>query len=124
MREILDLRQELAELLGYADLAELGRAHSHQDGRVQRPGAELPGATWPSAANLRRPGPGPAQGLRRRAGLPGPAELGQRPQQKLREQRYSVSVEALRAYFPIDKVLSGLFTIVVKACTASRSPRW
>lgn len=32
--------------------------------------------------------------------------------EKLREQRYSVSQEALRAYFPIDKVLSGLFAIV------------
>ncbi|NON23428.1 M3 family metallopeptidase, partial [Klebsiella pneumoniae] len=32
--------------------------------------------------------------------------------EKLREQRYSVSQEALRAYFPIDKVLGGLFSIV------------
>jgi oligopeptidase A len=32
--------------------------------------------------------------------------------EKLREQRYSVAQEALRAYFPIDKVLSGLFAIV------------
>ncbi|MBP9960669.1 MAG: M3 family metallopeptidase, partial [Pseudomonas sp.] len=32
--------------------------------------------------------------------------------EKLREQRYSVSQETLRAYFPIDKVLTGLFAIV------------
>ena len=32
--------------------------------------------------------------------------------EKLREARYSVSQEALRAYFPVDKVLSGLFAIV------------
>src|SRR3954453_24135244 len=31
--------------------------------------------------------------------------------EKLLEQRYSVSQEALRAYFPIDKVLGGLFAI-------------
>ena len=34
--------------------------------------------------------------------------------EKLREARYSVSQEALRAYFPVDKVLSGLFAIVQK----------
>ena len=32
--------------------------------------------------------------------------------EKLREQRYNISEEELRAYFPIDKVLSGLFAIV------------
>lgn len=32
--------------------------------------------------------------------------------EKLREQRYSVSQEILRAYFPIDTVLNGLFSIV------------
>ncbi|MEI4646286.1 M3 family metallopeptidase, partial [Pseudomonas aeruginosa] len=32
--------------------------------------------------------------------------------EKIREARYSVSQEALRDYFPVDKVLSGLFDIV------------
>ena len=32
--------------------------------------------------------------------------------EKLRQQRYSLNQEELRAYFPIDKVLSGLFGIV------------
>ncbi|MBS0349951.1 MAG: M3 family metallopeptidase [Proteobacteria bacterium] len=32
--------------------------------------------------------------------------------EKLRQQRYNISQEELRAYFPLDKVLEGLFTIV------------
>ena len=32
--------------------------------------------------------------------------------EKLRQHRYSISQEELRAYFPADKVLTGLFTIV------------
>jgi oligopeptidase A len=111
MEQILDLRQELAKLLGYPNLrrAEPG----HQDGRVQRPGAELPARPGQAQQAVRRPGPGAAQGLRRRTGLPGPAswDAGYYGE-KLREQRYSVSQEALRAYFPIDKVLTGLFAIV------------
>ncbi|WP_198913071.1 M3 family metallopeptidase, partial [Streptococcus agalactiae] len=34
--------------------------------------------------------------------------------EKLRQQRYSISQEEVRAWFPIDKVLSGLFAIVQK----------
>lgn len=32
--------------------------------------------------------------------------------EKLRESRYAVSQEDLRAYFPVDKVLSGMFTVI------------
>src|SRR5690606_32572892 len=32
--------------------------------------------------------------------------------EKLRQQRYSLSQEEVRAWFPIDKVLTGLFAIV------------
>jgi oligopeptidase A len=32
--------------------------------------------------------------------------------EKLRQQRYAISQDELRAYFPLEKVLSGLFTIV------------
>ena len=32
--------------------------------------------------------------------------------EKLRQQRYNISQEELRAYFPLDKVLTGLFSIV------------
>ncbi len=34
--------------------------------------------------------------------------------EKLRQSRYSLSQEQVRAWFPIDKVLSGLFAIVQK----------
>ncbi len=42
--------------------------------------------------------------------------------EKLRKQRYDISQEELRAYFPLEKVLTGLFTIVQRLFGMSCQP--
>ena len=113
MLEILALRQELAKLLGFGNYAELSLAskmaettdqvlHFLRDLGVRgKPFAEQ---------DLRE--------LQAFAAEQGCSELQSWDvgyySEKLREQRYSISQEILRAYFPIDKVLTGLFAIVEK----------
>ncbi len=113
MQEILDLRQELSRLLGFANFAELSLATKM---------AETPEQVLHFLRDLAvRSKPFAAQDLAQLKAYA--AEQGCPSLQswdasyfgeKLREARYSVSQEALRAYFPIDKVLSGLFAIVQK----------
>ncbi|WP_371230445.1 oligopeptidase A [Pseudomonas sp. QE6] len=113
MQEILDLRQELSRLLGFANFAELSLATKM---------AETPEQVLHFLRDLAvRSKPFAAQDLAQLKAYA--AEQGCPNLQswdasyfgeKLREARYSVSQEALRAYFPIDKVLSGLFAIVQK----------
>ncbi|MFI8380863.1 oligopeptidase A [Pseudomonas sp. NPDC079086] len=113
MLEILALRQELAKLLGFANYAELSLA------------SKMTETTEQVLHFLRDLGtrgkPFAEQDLRELQAFA--AEQGCNDLQswdvgyyseKLREQRYSISQEILRAYFPIDKVLSGLFAIVEK----------
>ena len=113
MLEILALRQELAKLLGFTNYAELSLAskmaetteqvlHFLRDlGTRAKPFAEQ---------DLRE--------LQAFASEQGCSDLQSWDvgyySEKLREQRYSISQEILRAYFPVDKVLSGLFAIVEK----------
>jgi len=113
MQEILDLRQELSRLLGFANFAELSLATKM---------AETPEQVLHFLRDLAvRSKPFAAQDLEQlkayaaEQGCPNLSSwdasyFGE----KLREARYSVSQEALREYFPIDKVLSGLFAIVQK----------
>ncbi|QEY74656.1 oligopeptidase A [Pseudomonas denitrificans (nom. rej.)] len=113
MQEILDLRQELSRLLGFRNFAELSLATKM---------AETPEHVLHFLRDLAvRSKPFAAQDLTQlkayaaEQGCPNLASwdasyFGE----KLREARYSVSQEALRAYFPVDKVLSGLFAIVQK----------
>nr|WP_294974120.1 oligopeptidase A [uncultured Pseudomonas sp.] len=113
MQEILDLRQELSRLLGFANFAELSLATKM---------AETPEQVLHFLRDLAvRSKPFAAQDLAQLKAYA--AEQGCPSLQswdasyfgeKLREARYSVSQEALRAYFPVDKVLSGLFAIVQK----------
>jgi oligopeptidase A len=118
MEQILDLRQELAKLLGYPNSPlSLATKMAESSDQVLSFLRDLAKRSKPFAARTcssSRPTP-PNRAAR--TGQLGRRFLGE----KLREQRYSVSQEALRAYFPIDKVLSGLFAIVQR-CTASRSP--
>ena len=113
MQEILALRQELAKLLGFGNYAELSLA------------SKMAETTDQVLSFLRDLGvrgkPFAEQDLRELQAFA--AEQGCNELQswdvgyyseKLREQRYSISQEILRAYFPIDKVLSGLFAIVEK----------
>ncbi|MDA7086731.1 oligopeptidase A [Pseudomonas sp. SA3-5] len=113
MLEILALRQELAKLLGFANYAELSLATKM---------AESTDQVLHFLRDLAlRSKPFAAQDLAELQAFA--AEQGCRDLQswdvgyyseKLREQRYSISQEILRAYFPIDKVLGGLFAIVEK----------
>ena len=111
MREILDLRQELAELLGYANFAELSLATKMAESSDQVLSflRDLAKRSKPFATQ-------DLAQLKAYAAEQGCADLKSWDSgffgEKLREQRYSVSQETLRAYFPIDKVLSGLFAIV------------
>lgn len=113
MQEILDLRQELARLLGFGNFSELSLATKM---------AETPEQVLHFLRDLAvRSKPFAQQDLeqlRAFAAEQGCADLQSWDSgyfgEKLREARYSVSQEALRAYFPVDKVLSGLFAIVQK----------
>jgi len=113
MNEILALRQELAKLLGFGNYAELSLA------------SKMAESTEQVLSFLRDLGmrgkPFAEQDLRELqafASEQGCNELQSWDvgyySEKLREQRYSISQEILRAYFPIDKVLTGLFAIVEK----------
>lgn len=113
MAEILELRQELAKLLGYANFSELSLASKMAESNEQVLNflRDLAVRSKPFAA----------QDLAELQAFA--AEQGCNDLQswdvgyygeKLREQRYSISQETLRAYFPVDKVLSGLFAIVEK----------
>ncbi|PTU74619.1 oligopeptidase A [Pseudomonas mangrovi] len=113
MEQILDLRQELAHLLGFAHYAELSLASKMAESADQVLGF---------LRNLaQRSKPFAEQDLSELAAFA--AEQGLADLQswdvgyyseKLRQQRYSISQEQVRAWFPIDKVLSGLFAIVQK----------
>ena len=113
MAQILELRQELARLLGFANYAELSLASKMAESTDQvlhflRDLAQRSKAF--AAKDLAE--------LQAFAAEQGCADLQSWDvgyySEKLREQRYSISQEILRAYFPIDKVLSGLFAIVEK----------
>jgi oligopeptidase A len=111
MGEILDLRQELAQLLGYQNFAELSLATKM---------AESSDQVLSFLRDLaKRSKPFATQDLAQLKAYAAEQECPDLQSwdsgfygEKLREQRYSVSQETLRAYFPIDKVLTGLFTIV------------
>lgn len=113
MAEILDLRQELARLLGFANYSELSLASKMAESTDQvlsflrdlavrsKPFAEQDLAELKAFAA--------EQGLTDLQSW----DVGYYSE-RLRQQRYSISQEEVRAWFPVDKVLSGLFTIVQK----------
>ncbi|MGK8439832.1 oligopeptidase A [Ectopseudomonas hydrolytica] len=113
MAEILDLRQELARLLGFANYSELSLASKMAESTDQvlsflrdlavrsKPFAEQDLAELKAFAA--------EQGLNDLQSW----DVGYYSE-KLRQQRYSISQEEVRAWFPVDKVLSGLFAIVQK----------
>ncbi|MCC6075824.1 oligopeptidase A [Pseudomonas sp. GCM10022188] len=111
MAEILDLRQELAQLLGFAHYAELSLATKMAESTTQVLGflRDLAVRSKPFAVQ-------DLAELRTFAATQGVTDLASWDvgyfAEKLRQSRYSISQEQLRAYFPIDKVLSGLFAIV------------
>ncbi|BCR22593.1 oligopeptidase A [Aquipseudomonas alcaligenes] len=113
MAEILDLRQELARLLGFAHYSELSLASKMAESteQVLHFLRDLAVRSKPFAEQ-------DLAELRAFAAEQGVADLASWDvgyfSEKLRQQRYSISQEEVRAWFPIDKVLSGLFAIVQK----------
>ncbi|WP_339513233.1 oligopeptidase A [Pseudomonas sp. RL_15y_Pfl2_60] len=113
MQEILDLRQELATLLGFANYSELSLSSKMAENNEQVLSflRDLAVRSKPFAAQDLKE----LQAFAREQGC---ADLQSWDAayygEKLREQRYSISQEILRPYFPVDKVLTGLFAIVKK----------
>ncbi len=113
MVQILDLRQELARLLGFAHYSELSLASKMAESTEQVLSflRDLGVRSKPFAAQ-------DLVELKAFAAEQGLSDLQSWDvgyfSEKLRQQRYSLSQEEVRAWFPIDKVLEGLFAIVQK----------
>jgi len=113
MFEILQLRQELSHILGFKNYAELSLASNKM---VKRPQEVLDFLT--KLVNYARP-----QALADLNDLKQFAKERDSIEQlqpwdisyyseKLREQRYGINDEMLRPYFPAQRVLDGLFTLI------------
>jgi oligopeptidase A len=110
---ILRLRREHSALLGYGSYAELSLVTKMAPGvsAVEQLLEELRVASWDAAVHdldeLRA--------LARDAGAPEADDLKNWDvafwAERLREQRYAYSDEALRPYFPLPRVLDGLFAL-------------
>lgn len=113
MQQILDLRAELAVLLGFNNYAELSLAS-----KMAESPAQVLTFLHTLAAQSKAFAEHDLQGLREFASSQGVADLQAWDMsyysEKLRQERYSISQEQVREYFPIDTVLSGLFSIVQK----------
>ena len=111
MEQILDLRQELAQLLDFAHYGELSLEGkmAESTGQVLHFLRDLGVRSKPFALS-------DLQQLQAFATEQGCADVQSWDvgyySEKLRQQRYSISQEQVRAWFPIDKVLTGLFAIV------------
>ena len=111
MQEILDLRLELAQLLGFNNYSELSLSTKMADTTEQ---------VLSFLHDLaERSKPFAKQDLTELQAFAAEHQVTDLNSwdigyfsEKLRKQRYDISEEELRAYFPIDKVLSGLFAIV------------
>ena len=111
MEQILDLRQELAHLLGFAHYGELSLA-----GKMAESSEQVLGFLRDLAVRSKPFARRDLDELKAFAASHGCRELQSWDvgyySEKLRQQRYSISQEQVRAWFPVDKVLDGLFSIV------------
>lgn len=112
IREILELRQEEAQLLGYRNFAEVSLVPKMADSPQQVIAflRDLAGRARPFAekdvADMR-------EFAARKLGIPDPQSwdwtyIGE----KLKEERYAFSEQEVKQYFTAPKVLAGLFQIV------------
>ena len=107
MAQILELRQEIAALLGYSSFAEYALATRMASSVEEVTGflRELAVVAVPAAKHE-------LAELEAYAGQKlNPWDIGFYAE-KLRLDRFSISDEELRPYFPIDRVLDGLFTLI------------
>jgi oligopeptidase A len=113
MEQILRLRREMAGLLGYTSYAEVSLASKMAPSvdAVERLLEELRTASWePALRDL-----DDLRALAREAGAPEADDLRNWDlafwAERLRERRYAYSDEQLRPYFPLPRVLDGLFAL-------------
>lgn len=114
IEEILSLRQELAHLLGFTDYAQLSLATKMADSS-QQVIHFLENLAEKSQVSAKKD----LQELSEYAKAQG--DIDQLHawdmayySEKLRQEKYAISQEALRPYFPAEKVLQGMFTVVNK----------
>ncbi len=111
MAEILDLRQELAQLLGYPHYSELSLATKMAESTGQ-----VLGFLRDLAVRSRASAECDLAELRAFALEAGVTDLQSWDvtyfSEKLRQSRYSISQEQVRQWFPVNRVLDGLFAIV------------
>jgi oligopeptidase A len=106
IEEILPLRHELAQLLGYANYADYALAT-----RMAKSSKQVLGFLEDLARRCRPAARREFSDLEEFAGRTLEAWDLAYFSERLQESRFKVSQEALRPYFPLPKVLSGLFTV-------------
>ncbi|MFM7065209.1 MAG: M3 family metallopeptidase, partial [Gammaproteobacteria bacterium] len=107
MQDILRLRHEAASLLGYANYAELSLAT-----KMAESVPEVLGFLEDLAARYRAAAAVELAELTAFAGEPlEPWDIAFHAE-RLKQERYAVSEEALRPYFPLPRVLSGLLQVL------------
>ena len=112
MEEILALRHEEAQILGYANYAELSLA-TKMAPSAEAVEAFLTDLADRSLESARQDLAALKAFARETLGLEAlEAHDLSYASEKLRESRYSISQEALRPYFPAHQVLAGLFEII------------
>ena len=118
MERILALRHELARLLDYGSFAELALAT-----RMATSAAEVTGFLRELAARYRPAACREYAELEQFAGRTLDAWDVAYYAEKLREQRHALSQEGLRPYFPLAKVLAGLFEVTTRLYGIRFEPR-
>ena len=110
--EILKLRQEKAELLGYETYAaaSLAKKMAPDVDAVDQMFHSLRTASWEAAVKDMRD----IQTLAEEAGETEPLQHWDLPfwSERLREQRFDYTDEQIRPYFSLDRVLQGMFDLV------------
>jgi len=107
MAEILALRHEAANLVGFANFAEYSLAT-----KMARDPAEVTEFLLRLARVSRPAARRELEDLERFAGRPLSAWDVAYYSERLKNERLQVSEEALRPYFPLPRVLAGLFTVL------------
>jgi len=106
MQEILELRHETAELLGFSSYAELSLAT-----KMAADPSEVLGFLRDLAARYRPAAGREFEELQRFSGRSLDAWDVSFYAERLRRERHSVSEEALRPYFPLPRVVEGMFAV-------------
>lgn len=123
MERILQLRHELSCLLGFHNYAEYSLAPKMAENTAQ-----VVDFLTDLARKSKPQGEQEMAELRAYAAAQGCAEL--QPwdvtyyAEKLKQERFSISEEELRPYFPVDKVISGLFECARRAYDITIRPRY